>query len=127
MELLRLRERGQITISRALREQLGIGDHSMLLAYVEKGRLILEPIPEPRGDLLSIIGLLPSRGVVNPKDARREAQRQRAERWSERHGEASWLTGAQASSLRGGIGPIKSWFGRETETAIAAEPAGVGE
>lgn len=47
MELLRVRERGQITIAKALREQLGIGDNSVLLAYVERGRLILEPVPEP--------------------------------------------------------------------------------
>src|SRR5690606_11391623 len=64
MELLRVRERGQITISKTLREKLGVGENSTLLAYVENGRLILEPVPEPRGDLLSIIGLLPSRGKV---------------------------------------------------------------
>ena len=99
MELLRVRERGQITIAKALREQLGIGDNSVLLAYVERGRLILEPVPEPGGDLPSIIGLLPSRGEVNPKGARREAQRQRAERWRERHGEASGPTRARARSM----------------------------
>ena len=124
MELLRLRERGQITISKALRERLGVGDNSVLLAYVEKGRLILEPLPEPKGDLPSIVGLLPSRGDVNPKEARREAQRQRAERWGEHHGKGSGLMGVGVRPMRTD-GPIKLLF--ERETAMAAEPAGFGE
>lgn len=89
MELLRVRERGQITIPKTLREKLGVGENATLLAYVENGRLVLEPVPQPSGDLLSIIGLLPSRGKVDAKEARREAQRQRAERWIERRGDGN--------------------------------------
>ncbi|HEY8414798.1 MAG TPA: AbrB/MazE/SpoVT family DNA-binding domain-containing protein [Thermaerobacter sp.] len=136
MELLRVRERGQITISKTLREQLGVGENSTLLAYVQNGRLILEPVPQPRGDLLSIIGLLPSRGEVDAKEARREAQRRRAQRWTERHGEVnegevnelarSVARALEARRVKGAATVLKVSLKRAKQQAAAAEdPAGV--
>lgn len=81
MEFLRVCERGQITIPKTKRETLGLDEGAMLLAYVEDGRLILEPVNQPSSNLLSIIRLLPSRGVVDAKAVSREAHRKRSERW----------------------------------------------
>lgn len=53
----------------------------MLLSYVEDRRLVFEPVNQPSGDLVRIVGLLPSSGDVDVQVARREAQRKRGERW----------------------------------------------
>lgn len=135
MELVRVRDRGQITIPRSMREALGLGETGgMLLAYVEDGRLILEPVNRPSGDLLSIIGLLPSRGDADVREARREAQRERAERWSERHEGVNQLVrnGERAVAARRGKqgafavrGYVRGSHAVEQETATARDPAGV--
>ena len=124
MELLRVRERGQITISKRLRKQLGVGENSTLLAYVENGRLILEPLPQPRGDLLSIIGLLPVRGEVDVKAARREAQRQRAERWAECQGEGNSFPPHRPARRRAAAQGYCRCQETEREAVAARDPAG---
>lgn len=43
METLRVRARGQVTIPKAMREALGLGEAGgMLLSYVEDRRLVFE-------------------------------------------------------------------------------------
>ena len=62
----RVGERGQITIERAIREQLGIYAGDEAVQRVEDGRLIIEIVPGRHGR--SLAGVLRDRVTRTPAD-----------------------------------------------------------
>lgn len=45
--VVRVSQKGQVTIPRELREQLGIESPGEVFVYEEQGRIIIEPMPSP--------------------------------------------------------------------------------
>lgn len=80
MAVVQVLQRGQITIPKALRDQIGAETGTRLLTYAEGTRIILEVLPQKRS-ILDLAGILPHRGPVDLEHARREAQADRSRRW----------------------------------------------
>ena len=76
--LSRVGERGQITIAKAIREELGIYAGDETVQRVEDGRIVIEVIPGRH--TRSLAGMLRDRVRITPADESWEALRDAA--WS---------------------------------------------
>jgi AbrB family looped-hinge helix DNA binding protein len=77
----RVGERGQITVEKAIREQLGIYAGDETAQRVEDGRIVIEVIPGRHRR--SLAGVLGSRATRTPRDERWEELRRAARETSD--------------------------------------------
>ena len=62
----RVGERGQITVEKAIREELAVYSGDQAVQWVEHGRLVVEFLPAPHGR--SLEGLLEGKATRRPDD-----------------------------------------------------------
>ena len=76
-------ERGQITIEREIREQLGIKPKDLAVQHVQNGRLVVEFVRPPEPHMRSLAGILgpPPEGPGQPFDIDDAVARGVAEEW----------------------------------------------
>ncbi len=82
MAVLKVRQRGQLTLPKEMRSLLSIQENGNLLASVQGNSIILTPLPETSDDIENLVGLLPPNTGVNLQEARKAAQQDRAEKRS---------------------------------------------
>ena len=79
--VVRVSQKGQVTIPKRLREKFGIETPSEVFVYEERGRIIIEPVPSP-DELHGIHAGEHERGEVleRVRELKDEEKRQEAER-----------------------------------------------
>jgi len=84
MPVVKLLQRGQLTLPKAVRDEAGIAEGDDLVIYVTgKGRVMLEALPRPAG-LENLIGIVRPVKTLDVEDARRQAQIERVRRHMEK-------------------------------------------
>ncbi len=80
MPVVKLLQRGQLTLPKAVRDEAGVSEGDDLVVYVSgKGRIVLETLPRT-GSLEELIGIAQPVKPLDVEDARRRARVERARR-----------------------------------------------
>lgn len=80
MPVVKLLQRGQLTLPKAVRDEAGVAEGDDLVVYVSgKGRVVLEVLPRT-GGLEEIIGIAQPVKPLDVGDARRQVRTERARR-----------------------------------------------
>lgn len=80
MPVVKLLQRGQLTLPKAIRDEAGVAEGDDLVVYVTgKGRVVLEALPRT-GGLEELIGTARPVKPLDVEDARRQAQTERVRR-----------------------------------------------
>lgn len=80
MPVVRLLQRGQLTLPKAVRDEAGVAEGDDLVVYVSgKGRVVLEALPHT-GSLEELIGIAQPVKPLDVEDARRQARVERTRR-----------------------------------------------
>lgn len=91
--IVKVLQRGQLTLPKAIRDRVGLEEGDDLLVYVNgEGQIVLNPLPRPRS-LRELGDLIKLDQPVDPTAARREVRADRARRWAEKHDEPHGSTG----------------------------------
>lgn len=80
MPIVRLLQRGQLTLPKAIRDEAGVAEDDDLLVYVSgRGRIVLDVLPRPKS-LEEMLGSAPPVKPLDVVDAVRQARVARAKR-----------------------------------------------
>lgn len=93
--VVKILQRGQMTLPKAIRERVGLEEGDDVLVYVNgEGEIVLYPLPRPRS-LKELGSVLKIDRPVDTEEAREAIRASRARRWAEKHG----LDGPGAQAL----------------------------
>ena len=84
--VVKILQRGQMTLPKVIRERVGLTEGDDVLVYVNgDGEIVLSPLPRPRS-LKELGNVLAVDRLVEKAEARDAVRKQRARRWAEEHG-----------------------------------------
>ncbi len=87
MAIVRVQQRGQLTLPSTIREQAGLTEGDELLCYInETGEIVLQPLPRPTS-VWELVGTARPVRPLDMQDARRKAAAERTRRRLTRPGE----------------------------------------
>lgn len=83
--VVKVLQRGQLTLPKAIRDRVGLAEGDDLLVYVNgEGQIVLNPLPRPRS-LRELSDLIKLDQPIDREAARRKVRAARARRWAEKH------------------------------------------
>ncbi|GAB6875591.1 AbrB/MazE/SpoVT family DNA-binding domain-containing protein [Thermaerobacter litoralis] len=86
MAIVKILQRGQMTLPKAIRERVGLEEGDDVLVYVNgEGEIVLYPLPRPRS-LKELGSVLKIDRPVDTGEAREAIRASRARRWGEKQG-----------------------------------------
>lgn len=89
MAVVRVLQRGQVTLPAAIREHTGLAEGDELLCYVnDAGEIVLQPLPRPTS-VWDLVGAAKPVRPLDAADARRRAAAERARHRLSRDGGAA--------------------------------------
>lgn len=98
MAIVRVLQRGQLTLPSAIREQAGLAEGDELLCYInEAGEIVLQPLPRP-ASVWDLMGTAKPVRALDVEDARRRAAAERARRRLARDGGVAGIAAETAAA-----------------------------
>lgn len=99
--IVKILQRGQMTLPKAIRKRVGLEEGDDVLVYVNgEGEIVLYPLPRPRS-LRELGSVLKIDRPVDKREARGAIRTNRARRWAEKHGLQEMGTQALAQVAAG--------------------------
>ncbi|ADU50483.1 transcriptional regulator, AbrB family [Thermaerobacter marianensis DSM 12885] len=100
--IVKILQRGQMTLPKAIRERVGLEEGDDVLVYVNgQGEIVLYPLPRPRS-LKELGNVLKIDRPVSPAEARQAIREHRTRRWAEKDGLEAAGTQGLAQAAAGG-------------------------